>query len=60
MLTVNKVYLIHSPRSLLVECFKYIFLHLVGNGQQKDLNIASRFLKVLQACVYVDVGVRIV
>ncbi len=38
-----------------MECFKYIFLHLVCNGQQTDLNIASRFLKVLQTCVHVYV-----
>ena len=36
--------------SLLINNFKFIFLHLVRNGQQEDLTSASVFLKV---CVYV-------
>ena len=32
--------------SLLINNFKFIFLHLVRNGQQEDLTSASVFLKV--------------
>ena len=40
-------------RSLLINNFKFIFSHLVTNGEQEDLNTASIFLKVstLHACM---------
>ena len=33
-------------RTLLVDNFKFIFLHLVKNGQQEDLQNVSEYLKV--------------
>ena len=36
--------------------FKFIFLHLVKNGQQEDLHTASEFLKVGLFMIFVGGG----